>query len=305
MKKTLSILLTGVLCMSMLASCGGTPEDTSVTTAGKTSATTTASTTTTLVVTDPPKTDDTPDIPENFTPSDLSNLLIWYDASALNLSDGAAVERMENLASKDGSYPAVAVDAQNAPVFAAASDISGKAGLVLGKQSSLKVEGSENLDFDDFTIITVVRANSVADNSDQNQIFSKLAVGGNWDHQWYFNINGASRFNAGWKDTTGTYMDFGSSAADLAVNTDYILASSKQGNTSQLYINGVNIGSLNSSVNTVAKNSEAIYIGSNGTTSQSMDGTVCEILLLTGEVTDTEMNALMSYLAEKWSISIG
>lgn len=97
-------------------------------------------------------------------------------------------------------------------------------------------------------------------------------------------------------------MDFGSATGDLSVNTNYILAGSKLGSTSQLYINGTNVGALTSSVTTVAKNSEAVYIGSNGSTSQSMDGTVCEILLLTDEVTNTEIYNLLTYLAEKWSI---
>ena len=298
--------------MSLLAACQSTSEDTSATTtAGSDPATTTtaASDTTTAnppetnpPETDPPKTDETPVTPDAFVPTDLDNLLIWYDASALELSDGAKVERMENLAAKDGEYPAVATDSRNAPTYKVESDIAGKPGLVLGKQTSMKVEGSESFAFDDFTIITVVRANSVTGNNDHNQIFSKLANSGPWDHQWYFNINGASRMNAGWKDTTGAYMDFGSAAGDLAVNTDYILASSKQGKTSRLYINGTNVGALTSSVNTVAKNTQPIYIGANGSTSQAMDGTVCEILLLEGEVTTTEIFNLLSYLAEKWSI---
>lgn len=291
--------------MSLLAACSTTPEETSSTTDGTTPAVTTTASTS---ATDPPKTEDppqtgqTPITPDAFVPTDLDNLLIWYDAATLELSDGSKVERMENLASTDGAYPAVATDSRNAPTYKAESDISGKPGLVLGKQSSLKVEGSENFTFDDFTIITVIRANSIANNNDLNQIFSKLANSGPWDHQWYFNINGASRLNAGWKDTTGAYMDFGSAAGDLAVNTNYILAGSKMGTTSQLYINGTNVGALTSSVSTVAKNTQPIYIGSNGSTSQSMDGTVCEILLLTGEVTNTEIFNLLSYLAEKWSI---
>ncbi|MBQ7325273.1 MAG: glycoside hydrolase family 127 protein, partial [Clostridia bacterium] len=292
--------------MSILAACQKAPEDTS----SKTTTTGTNPTTTTTTEappkteppqTDPPKTDE-PVTPDQFSPADLSNLLIWYDASTLELEDGDRVDRLENLASKDGKYPAVATVSRNVPTYKAESDISNKPGLVLNKQSSMKVEGSEGFTFDDFTILTVIRAKTVAGNNDHNQIFSKLANSGPWNHQWYFNINGASRMNSGWKDTNGAYMDFGSAAGDLSTNTNYILASSKQGKTSQLYINGTNVGALTSSVTTVAKNDQAVYIGSNGSTSQSMDGTVCEILLLEGEVTTTEIFNLLSYLAEKWSI---
>ena len=297
--------------MSFLTACGSSPaETTAATTTGSNPATTTTtpSTTVTPPATNPPETNPpatnppATTLPEGFLPSDLDNLLIWYDASTLELEDGERVERMENLASKEGKYPAVATNTTNAPTYRAESAVSGKPGLVLSKQSSLKVEGSENFTFDDFTILTVIRANSVANNNDHNQIFSKLANGGSWEHQWYFNINGASRMNSGWKDTTGAYMDFGSASGDLKIATNYILASSKQGKTSQLYINGTNVGALTSSVTTIAKNNQALYVGANGSTSQSMDGTVCEILLLEGEVTTTEIYNLLSYLAEKWSI---
>ncbi len=291
--------------MSMLASCSSGSQNT-VTTAGSGSSATTAPTTTAKPNTEqPPKTDEPstggPTTAEGFDPADLDNLLIWYDASSLALADGAKVERLENLASQEGKYPAVAQNRRQ-PTYRAESAVSGKPGLELAKDSSMQVEGSENMDTDDFTIITVIRANSVAGNNDQNQIFSKLANTGPWDHQWYYNINGASRFNAGWKDTTGAYMDFGSATGDLKINTDYILAGSKFGTTSQLYINGTNVGALISSVPTVAKNSQPIYIGGNGSTSQSMDGTLCEVFFLTGEVTATQLFNLMTYLSEKWSI---
>ncbi|MGM9637569.1 MAG: LamG-like jellyroll fold domain-containing protein [Eubacteriales bacterium] len=306
-KKWLTWILFGALTLNLLISCSpnedtpttsGTQSNTSSSTTSTTPAQTTQEVTTPEVTTS--TTDPNPTNPVVFTPSDLEGLLIWYDFSTLEDADGTEVNEVVNLAGDQ--YKAVA----NGATGSVQTDgIGGLPALSCSKDTSYTVEGSETLDFHDFTIITVIKARTYVNNSDQNQIFSKLAAGDPWDHQWYFNINGDCRFNAGWKDTTGAFMDLGSADAALSMDTSYILISSKVGTNSDLYINGSLIGTLVSSVDTVALNQVPIYIGSNGSYSQCMDGLIGEILLIQGAPSQTDLQNLQIYLSNKWSIQMG
>ncbi|MGM9681400.1 MAG: LamG-like jellyroll fold domain-containing protein [Eubacteriales bacterium] len=313
-KKWLTWILFGALTLNLLISCS--PNEDTPTTSGtqsNTSASTTSAQTTkeattpdvttsqpVTTATDPNPTDPNPTDPVAFNPADLEDLLIWYDFSSLDAADGTEINEVANLAGD--LYKAVANGATGS---IQADGIGGLPSLSCSKETSYTVEGSETLDFHDFTIVTVIKARTYVNNSDQNQIFSKLAAGDPWDHQWYFNINGDCRFNAGWRDSTGAYMDLGSADAALTMDTTYVLVSSKSGTNSDLYINGNLIGTLVSSVDTVALNQSPIYIGSNGSYSQCMDGLIGEIMLIKGAPSETDLQNLQIYLSNKWSIQMG
>ena len=239
--------------------------------------------------------------PGKFEPSDITGLIVNFDASTLKLSDGDKVESWENLAGS-GKYNALSYGSD--PIFKAESDINGKPGVVFGKNNGLKLENSEGIKIEDVTIIAVVRAKSVESNSDNNLIFDKLATSGGYDHTWYFNINSSSMFNFGWKDTNGAYHDCWDAGCKLNKNTNYILTGVKSGTTGYLYINGNRAGSTQSGTNQVVSNNEAVYIGAPKSFGKSIDGTISQIIMYDHTLDNTETYNVQKYLSDKWGIEI-
>ena len=286
MKKWLAGLLLGAMSLNILACSGGGTSD-------KTDVAGSSGTAETSENTDPAT-------PTTFDPATLEGLTIWYDLSRFTDADGTKIAELPNLAGE--KYKAKAKG--NAQATLKTDGIGGLPALDCAKNTSYEVENSGTLAIHNFTVVSVILPESYAQNNDQNQIFSKLASGGAYDHQWYYNINGAGNFNSGWKDSTGAYMDFGSASASLTMNQSYMLLSAKGGTTSELYINGAHIGSLTSSVETVALNRDPIYIGGNGGYSQCMDGRIGEILLFDRQLDKADIFSLLQYLSTKWGITM-
>ncbi len=319
LKKCMTWILVGAMSMNFLMSCSSSGGSDTTTGSGTSTPAASSGTNPATGTTNPttkPATDpvtsattgsatnpvSTPGstVPVIFDPASIEGLLIWYVASSLTGADGDRIEELKNLAGE--KYNAKVNGSGYATL--AKQGIGGLPALDCGKQTSFTVEDSTKLKFHDFTIVSVILPETYAQNNDQNQIFSKLASGGAYDHQWYYNINGAGNFNSGWKDSSGAYMDFGSASAALTMNQSYMLLSAKGGNSSELYINGAHIGTLTSGVSTVALNSDPIYIGGNGSYSQCMDGKIGEILLIEGTLDKTQIFTLLQYLSEKWGITM-
>jgi len=246
--------------------------------------------------------DDTGDTTDPFKPSDIAGMVAHFDASTLELSDGDKVTEWDNLAGD--RYDAVSYNDRNAPTFKAQSDVGGKPGVVFGKDSGLKLEDSNGVRIDDVTIIAVVLPLGVEGNNDNNLIFDKLETSGGYNHTWYFNINGASQFNFGWKDTNGAYHDCGDPKTTLTMSKSYILTGVKSETTGYLYLNGELSGTTQSGVSGVVGNNEYIYIGKPQSFGRSIDGTVCEILMYDRAITSTENYSLQKYLSNKWGIEV-
>lgn len=267
-----------------------------------------STTTTTTTLTTTSGTDKKPEDGGNtevipFDPDKLEGLIARFDASALELKDGDKVTEWENLAPGD-KYNAIASSSAKAPTFKESSDINAKNGVAFSKRNGLKLEGSENLRIQEMSIFAVIRANTIDGNSDNNQIFSKLHNAGPWNHNWYFNINGSSYFNFGWKDTDNNYHDCNDPACRLTANTDYILAGVKEGALGTLYVNGTAVGTMPSGTEGVLVNSDPVYIGGPDNMGASMDGTICEIIMFDRSLTNTESYNIYNYLSEKWGVTI-
>jgi len=101
----------------------------------------------------------------------------------------------------------------------------------------------------------------------------------------------------GWNNTN----DFGSDAK-LAPNVPYILSNTLSGNTSNGYVNGVNVGT---STETNGKTFSLGYtVGQQTSGGQNWDGYIGEIIIFNRAVTDTERKQVEAYLSKKWGIKV-
>ena len=223
---------------------------------------------------------------------------IWYDASELTLEDGASVSRLENKASP-GTYDAVQSEERKQPVYTKNGSVGNMPALKMAAGSSLKVENSEAINWKNMTILSVVRADSVANDSDKNQIFSKLGTSAPLNHSWYYNISGDSYFNFGYKTTDNAYHDCRTDGNKLKSSTNYILIGEKDGENARLYVNGI-LSKMSGSADNVMNN-DAVYVGA-GTRSESLKGEICEIIAYDKALSAEELAQAQTYLAQKYQI---
>lgn len=233
---------------------------------------------------------------KDYTPEDFDGLVARFDALTLTLNDGAEVTEWKNLAGD--SLNAVSTGSTKNPVFVKSSALNGKNGVSFERTDGLKLSGSENLHYDDFSIFMVMRADTIY--SGDNGVFSKLGCVSPHNHNWYFTINGASKFNFGWKGTNNAFHDCGAAECKVSAGTNYILAGTKDGKAGTLYINSTKVGTLASAVTTAVSNTYPICIGANPSYGTGTAMTICEILLYNRGLSAEEASHVNEYLSEKW-----
>ncbi|MCR5793124.1 MAG: glycoside hydrolase family 127 protein [Lachnospiraceae bacterium] len=232
----------------------------------------------------------------------LGNPVVWFDASKLNAEDGDKISTWENLAGEN--YDGKQNEQTKQPTYIAKSALNQKPAVKFEGSTFFELEGSKDLDWDEMSIFAVIRPEEIANNNDNNQIFSKLGFGGGWDHNWYFNINGASKFNFGWKDGDG-YHDFGG-RTDIYAQHNYLVSGVKSQKTGTLYINGKKIGDMVSNAQGIecVDNDQSVFIGGNPLCAQSMKGEICEIVAYDKGLSPDKVHEVQNYLSDKWGIDV-
>lgn len=230
---------------------------------------------------------------KSFSPSDISNLVLWLDASDTSTitESGSYVSQWDD---KSGyGYDAVQSTADVQPLT--------------GTQT---LNGSNVIEFDsDWMTLNTYELNGTSLFADADQEFTVFTLGAFSTNSGYFisKAGGAEDERVFGGFAIGGYIDFwvrgrrSTAVYDFSYDVPFISAQKWDGSSLIYYKPEGTPETLD--VGSYDDNTQDINIGSRTDGAYTLDGLIAEILVFSRALTTEEINQVGNYLSDKWGIT--
>lgn len=228
----------------------------------------------------------------SFLPSDLSDLILWYEADLLSEADGDAITTWPSSAGVGGTnYDITQATTGQKPIK-----------KIISGNHVVRFDGSDdwlrsigNIDFSSttFTLFAVATETSTAN----GDLFT-VDDGGNTFCE--FRIDASTKLTVGVKNTGGSNFEGIKTFPGTGL---MIMSTRRTASDVTSYVNGV-AGSTTSTTGTQRSGTNRFNVGQFGLGFQYYGGDCAEILYYNTDIGDTNRQAVESYLSDKYGISI-
>lgn len=236
-------------------------------------------------------------------PTDLPNLIGWWDASnaaSFTYSSGTNVSAW---ASRVGSYSASQATALKQPTRS--GTVNGLPSVVFNGTSHSLVVASFDLTGSNKVSAWIVFSAT----SGSNPIVIEHTANFNGTNgAWVLNRNTSNQIGFGRRTSTSpNYSDFATTATlttppKIAVG---IFDGALSTNEASAWVNTDGSGTRPNNANTTENNVSAdMYIGSRGGSTRYLDGQICEMGVNRAALSDADRLSLTTYLAAKWGVTL-